>query len=106
MLDFKQEINKYKQVRTTEDVSGDITNDVQDILDLLKQVSSRPTVVKTAPKPASASPGTVVKPTSASPGTVAKPTNASSTTVTKPIVSIVPKQTHASENDESTSTMD
>ena len=73
MIDFKQEINKYKSIRTTEDVSGNVTNDMQDILDLLKQVS-RPTVVKstnTAPK-ATANPAT-------------------RTVTTKPIASIVPK---------------
>ena len=74
MIDFKQEINKYKSIRTTDDVSGDITNDVQDILELLKQVS-RPTVVKST--------------TTAGP----KPTSNSTprTVTTKPIASIVPK---------------
>jgi len=98
MIDFKQEINKYKSIRTTDDVSGDITNEIQDILDLLKQVSSRPVVVKSTgaapPKPTSAS---------SAPRTVA----------TKPIASIVPKATpvHTSAdttdaNEESTNTVD
>jgi len=76
MIDFKQEINKYKSIRNTDDVSGDITTDVQDILDLLKQVSSRPTVIKST----GAAPQKTV-------------TTATPRTVTKPIASIVPKPT-------------
>ena len=103
MIDFKQEINKYKSIRTTDDVSGDITNDMQDILDLLKQVSARPTMVKStgAPKPGG------------SPST--RPV------ATKPIASIVPKvapapvpvttttdatETNVNVNEESTSTVE
>ena len=44
MIDFKEEINKYKPVRTVDEVEEGIQDEVQDILDLLQYISGKTSV--------------------------------------------------------------
>ena len=41
MLDFKEEIAKYKPIRTVEDVDTAVRDEVLDIMDLLSYISGR-----------------------------------------------------------------
>ena len=41
MIDFKEEINKYKPVRTVDDVEAALQDEVLDIMDLLQYISGR-----------------------------------------------------------------
>ena len=41
MIDFKEEINKYKPVRTVDDVETALQDEVLDIMDLLQYISGR-----------------------------------------------------------------
>jgi len=43
MLDFKEEISKYKPIRTIDDNSASANNEIQDIMDLLKYISGKTT---------------------------------------------------------------
>jgi len=41
MIDFKEEIGKYKPVRTVDEVEEGIKDEIQDILDLLQYISGK-----------------------------------------------------------------
>ncbi|MDR0272692.1 MAG: hypothetical protein LBI27_05190 [Clostridiales bacterium] len=41
MIDFKEEISKYKPIRTVDDVSDAIKDEVLDIMDLLQYISGK-----------------------------------------------------------------
>ncbi|MCL1786390.1 MAG: hypothetical protein FWG38_00270 [Defluviitaleaceae bacterium] len=41
MIDFKEEIGRYKPVHTVDDVEEGIKDEVQDILDLLQYISGK-----------------------------------------------------------------
>jgi len=41
MIDFKNEINKYKPVRTVDEVEEGIKDEVLDIMDLLQYISTK-----------------------------------------------------------------
>jgi len=41
MIDFKEEINKYKPVRTVDDVETALKDEVLDIMDLLQYISGK-----------------------------------------------------------------
>ena len=43
MIDFKEEINKYKPIRTVEDVEEAVRDEITDIMDLLQYISNKPT---------------------------------------------------------------
>ena len=42
MIDFKEEISKYKPIRTVDEVEEGIKDEVQDILELLQYISGKP----------------------------------------------------------------
>ncbi|MCL2361637.1 MAG: hypothetical protein FWC73_07485 [Defluviitaleaceae bacterium] len=42
MIDFKEEINKYKPIRTMEDVEDAVRDEITDIMDLLQYISNHP----------------------------------------------------------------
>jgi len=42
MIDFKEEINKYKPIRTVEDVEDAVRDEITDIMDLLQYISNKP----------------------------------------------------------------
>ena len=42
MIDFKVEINKYKPVRTVDEVEGAVRDEIVDIMDLLQHISNKP----------------------------------------------------------------
>jgi len=41
MIDFKDEINKYKPIRTVDEVEEGIKDEVLDIMDLLQYISGK-----------------------------------------------------------------
>jgi len=41
MIDFKEEISKYKPARTVEEVDSAVRNEILDIMDLLQYISGR-----------------------------------------------------------------
>lgn len=41
MIDFKEEISKYKPVRTVDEVEEAVKDEVLDIMDLLQYISSK-----------------------------------------------------------------
>jgi len=41
MIDFKDEISKYKPVRTVDEVEEGIKDEIQDIMDLLQYISGK-----------------------------------------------------------------
>jgi len=41
MIDFKEEIKKYKPVRTVDDVQSAVKDEVLDIMDLLQYISGK-----------------------------------------------------------------
>ena len=41
MIDFKEEINKYKPVRTVDEVETAVRDEILDIMDLLQYISGR-----------------------------------------------------------------
>ena len=41
MIDFKEEISKYKPVRTVDEVESALNDEVLDIMDLLQYISGR-----------------------------------------------------------------
>ena len=41
MIDFKDEINKYKPVRTVDEVEDGIQDEILDIMDLLQYISGK-----------------------------------------------------------------
>lgn len=41
MIDFKDEISKYKPVRTVDDVEDGIKDEILDIMDLLQYISGK-----------------------------------------------------------------
>jgi len=43
MIDFKEEINKYKPVRTVDEVETALKDEVLDIMDLLQYISGKTT---------------------------------------------------------------
>ena len=43
MIDFKEEINKYKPVRNVDEVENALKDDVLDIMDLLQYISGKKT---------------------------------------------------------------
>ena len=45
MIDFKEEINKYKLVRTVDEVETALKDEVLDIMDLLQYISGKTTQV-------------------------------------------------------------
>ena len=42
MIDFKEELAKYKPIRTVDDVESAVKDEVQDIMDLLQYISGKP----------------------------------------------------------------
>ena len=47
MIDFKEEISKYKPVRTVDEVEDAVRDEITDIMDLLQYISNKPEPVKT-----------------------------------------------------------
>lgn len=41
MIDFKEEIGKYKPIRTVEDVEDAVKDEILDIMDLLQYISGK-----------------------------------------------------------------
>jgi len=52
MIDFKEEINKYKPIRTVDEVEDGVRDEIMDIMDLLQYISNKP--ASTADEPAMA----------------------------------------------------
>ena len=46
MIDFKEEIGKYKPVRTIEDTEDAANDEIMDIMDLLQHISGKPASTK------------------------------------------------------------
>ena len=42
MIDFKEEISKYKPIRTAEEVEDAVRDEIMDIMDLLQHISGKP----------------------------------------------------------------
>ena len=42
MIDFKEEIGKYKPIRTVDDVEDGVRDEITDIMDLLQYISNKP----------------------------------------------------------------
>ena len=42
MIDFKEEINKYKPIRTIDEVEDAVRDEITDIMDLLQYISNKP----------------------------------------------------------------
>jgi len=42
MIDFKEEIGKYKPIRTLDDVEDAVHDEIMDIMDLLQHISGKP----------------------------------------------------------------
>ena len=42
MIDFKEEINKYKPIRTMDEVEDAVRDEIMDIMDLLQYISNKP----------------------------------------------------------------
>jgi len=42
MIDFKEEISKYKPVRTVDEVEDAVRDEIMDIMDLLQHISGKP----------------------------------------------------------------
>jgi len=42
MIDFKEEIGKYKPIRTIDDVEDAVRDEIMDIMDLLQHISGKP----------------------------------------------------------------
>ena len=42
MIDFKEEISKYKPIRTIDEVEDAVQDEIMDIMDLLQYISGRP----------------------------------------------------------------
>ena len=42
MIDFKEEINKYKPIRTIDEVEDAVRDEIMDIMDLLQYISNKP----------------------------------------------------------------
>jgi len=42
MIDFKEEINKYKPIRTVDEVEDAVRDEIMDIMDLLQYISNKP----------------------------------------------------------------
>ena len=42
MIDFKEEINKYKPIRTVDEVEEAVRDEIMDIMDLLQYISNKP----------------------------------------------------------------
>jgi len=42
MIDFKEEISKYKPIRTVDDVEDAVRDEIMDIMDLLQHISGKP----------------------------------------------------------------
>jgi hypothetical protein len=40
MIDFKEEINKYKPIRTVEEVEDAVRDEITDIMDLLQYITN------------------------------------------------------------------
>jgi len=46
MIDFKEEINKYKPIRTVDEVEDAVRDEITDIMDLLQYISNKPSPKK------------------------------------------------------------
>ena len=42
MIDFKEEIGKYKPIRTVDEVEDGVRDEITDIMDLLQYISNKP----------------------------------------------------------------
>ena len=42
MIDFKEEISKYKPIRTADEVEDAVRDEIMDIMDLLQHISGKP----------------------------------------------------------------
>ena len=42
MIDFKEEISKYKPIRTADEVEDAVRDEIMDIMDLLQHISDKP----------------------------------------------------------------
>ena len=42
MIDFKEEISKYKPIRTVDEVEDAVRDEIMDIMDLLQYISNKP----------------------------------------------------------------
>jgi len=42
MIDFKEEIGKYKPIRTLDDAEDAVHDEIMDIMDLLQHISGKP----------------------------------------------------------------
>jgi len=42
MIDFKEEISKYKPIRTVDEVEDAVRDEIMDIMDLLHYISNKP----------------------------------------------------------------
>ena len=54
MIDFKEEISKYKPIKTVDEVEDAVRDEIMDIMDLLQYISNKPDsngeVAEAAPK--------------------------------------------------------
>jgi len=46
MIDFKEEISKYKPIRTVDEVEDAVRDEIMDIMDLLQHISGKPEPAK------------------------------------------------------------
>ena len=44
MIDFKEEISKYKPIRTVDEVEDAVHDEIMDIMDLLQHISNKPAI--------------------------------------------------------------
>ena len=42
MIDFKEEISKYKPIKTVDEVEDAVRDEIMDIMDLLQYISNKP----------------------------------------------------------------
>ena len=47
MIDFKEEISKFKPIRTMDEVEEAVRDEIMDIMDLLQHISGKPSSSKT-----------------------------------------------------------
>ena len=52
MIDFKEEISKYKPIRTADEVEDAVRDEIMDIMDLLQHISGKPASNKKKDSPA------------------------------------------------------
>ena len=51
MLDFKEEMLRYKPIQTVDDVEDALTDEIQDMMDILQYISSKTAEPASRPRP-------------------------------------------------------